>query len=157
MHQGKLLVLSCYNHVYLIWLFIQLSIFLGNSLLRSKGIMPLIAKYWLLLRAFIITMGTFWVVLFIFKLTANHLFFSLVNPTLVENNSDGQSLSWTSFLVSTQFITKTKTMLFQMPFITYQQSLLPCLLFPLYAYCPSQPPKRQLFFGGSHPLSSAKT
>ena len=73
MYQGRLFLLSYCNSIYLIWLFIQLIIFLGNLFLCSKGILLQIVKCWLLLRTSAIGIGTLWVVLFVFKLTINHL------------------------------------------------------------------------------------
>ena len=94
MHQGKPLVLYYCNNMFLILLFIQLSIFLGNWLLHSKGTVQWIVKYWLLLRASVISVGTLWVVLFVFGLIISHLSFSLVSQTLVADN-----FWWAAFLV----------------------------------------------------------
>ena len=93
-------MLCCCNSVYLILLFIQLSISLGNLLLHSKGIVPQIVKCWPLLRASVIGVGTLRVVLFCVRTDHKPLEFFLVSQTLVDNNSDGQPSSQTSFLVS---------------------------------------------------------
>ena len=75
MHLGKPLVLCYCNSMFLILLLIQLSSSLGSFLLHNWGIVPQIVKYWLLLRAFVIGMGTLQLVYFIFILTINHLSF----------------------------------------------------------------------------------
>ena len=100
MHQERQLVLCCCNSIYLIQLFIQLSISLGNLLLHKRGIVPQIAKCWLLLRVSIIGMGILQVVLFVVIPAINHLSFFLVSPTLLDKNFDGQLSLWNSFLFS---------------------------------------------------------
>ena len=55
--------------------------------------MPQIVKCWLLLRASVIGVGIYRIVLFVFGPIINHLNFSLVSPTLVANNSQ-----WAAFL-----------------------------------------------------------
>ena len=59
-----------------------------------------IVKSLALLRVLVIGVGTLRVVHFVFMLTKNHLNSSLASQTLVDDNSDTQPSSSTSFLVS---------------------------------------------------------
>ena len=93
-------MLCFYNSVYLILLFIQLSISLGNLPQYNKGIVPHIMKYWLLLSVSVFSLGTLQIVCFVFVLTINHLSSSLASQTFVDDNSDRQPSLKTSFLFS---------------------------------------------------------